>query len=186
MSPNEYDPEDSERAGHAGGPETGLAPVGMDIGDFAGSMAAVLTRAAAHPAEVAAASLRFGASLAQVGQVAFSRWLGVQAEPPLAADPKDRRFADPAWEKNPAFFALRQSYLAARQYGDDLLAAGASEPVADGKAQLVGSLLGDALAPTTWPATAAGRSRSTGGRSGSARTWPRPRARSSSATSSWS
>ena len=150
MSPNDHDQEDSERAGHAGGPETGLAPVGMDIGDFAGSMAAVLTRAAAHPAEVAAASLRFGASLAQVGQVAFSRWLGVQAEPPLAADPKDRRFADPAWEKNPAFFALRQSYLAARQYGDDLLAAGASEPVADGKAQLVGSVLGDALAPTNY------------------------------------
>ena len=48
----------------------------------------------------------------------------------------------------PAFFALRQWYLAARRYGEDLLAAGAGDPAADAKAQLVTGLLFDALAPT--------------------------------------
>ena len=77
-----------------------------------------------RPGAVAAATFRFGAGLARIGPAALSRWAGRDGEPPLPADPGDRRFADPAWEANPAFFALRQWYLAARRYGEDLLAAG--------------------------------------------------------------
>ena len=149
MSPNDND-QGSEHSTDAGGPETGLAPGGLDMGDFLGSMAAVLTRAAMQPAAFTAASVRFGANLAQIGPAAYSRVLGQPARPPVPADPKDRRFADPAWEKNAAFFALRQGYLAARQFGEELLAAGEADPVADGKARFVGGLLGDALAPTNY------------------------------------
>jgi polyhydroxyalkanoate synthase subunit PhaC len=150
VSPKDNNQDSDERGADTGGPETGLAPAGLDMGDFLASMAGVLTRAAMQPAAVTTASVRFGASLAQIGPAAFSRWLGHQARPPLPADPKDRRFADSAWEQNPAFFALRQGYLAARQYGEELLAAGESDPVADGKAKMIGSLLGDALAPTNY------------------------------------
>jgi polyhydroxyalkanoate synthase subunit PhaC len=38
-------------------------------------------------------------------------------------DAADRRFSDPAWEDNAAFFALRQSYLVLRRLSEDLLAA---------------------------------------------------------------
>ena len=103
------------------------APAGLvariDPAGFAGSVGSVLTRAARRPDAVAAATLRFGTSVARIGPAALSRWAGRDSEPPLPADPKDRRFADPAWEANPAFFALRQWYLAARRYGEDLLAA---------------------------------------------------------------
>jgi hypothetical protein len=110
VSPNDNDQgsehSSSSRSADAGGPETGLVPGGLDMGDFLGSMAAVLTRAAMQPAAFTAASVRFGANLAQIGPAAFSRVLGHPARSPVPADPKDRRFADPAWEKNPAFFAL--------------------------------------------------------------------------------
>ena len=65
-------------------------------------------------------------------------------------DARDRRFADPAWDANPGYFALRQAYLAARRLGEDLLAAGRGDPVADQKAQLAVGLGFDALAPTNF------------------------------------
>ena len=63
----------------------------------------------------------------------------------------DKRFADPAWSENPAFFAVRQGYLAASQLVSDLLAAGAGDLAGDAKARLATGFLLDALAPA--PAT---------------------------------
>jgi polyhydroxyalkanoate synthase len=88
-----------------------------------------------------------------MGPVATARWLGSEAAPPVPVDARDRRFADPAWEDNPGYFALRQSYLAARRLGEDLLAAGRGDPLADQKAQFAVGLAFDALAPTNFLAT---------------------------------
>ena len=139
--------QDAEQAADALGPEAGLV-ARMDPAGFAGSVGSVLSRAARRPDAVGSATVRFAAGLARIGPAALSRWAGRDAEPPFPADPKDRRFADPAWEANPAFFALRQWYLASRRYGEDLLAAGAGDPAADAKAQLVTGVLYDAFAPT--------------------------------------
>jgi polyhydroxyalkanoate synthase subunit PhaC len=147
MSAQQSSWQDGERAADALGPEAGLV-ARIDPAGFAGSVGSVLSRAARRPDAVAAATLRFGTSAARIGPAALSRWAGRDNEPPLPADPKDRRFADPAWEANPAFFALRQWYLAARRYGEDLLAAGSGDPAADAKARLAVGLLSDALAPT--------------------------------------
>ena len=68
----------------------------------------------------------------------------------MPADEKDKRFADRAWNDNPAYFALRQGYLATRQLGEDLLTAGQGDPLTDQKAQLALSLAFDALAPTNF------------------------------------
>src|SRR6202035_4956010 len=73
--------------------------------------------------------------------------------PPVPFDAKDRRFADPAWEDNPGYFAVRQAYLAARRLSEDLLAAGRGNPLADEKAQLAVGFSFDALAPTNFLAT---------------------------------
>ncbi len=72
---------------------------------FGESTLAVLMRAAQHPGGAyGRGGLRFWASLARIGPVAAARWLGSDAEPPVAvAD--DKRFADRAWTDNPAFFA---------------------------------------------------------------------------------
>ncbi len=126
---------------------------GADPADFGKSLLTTLSRAAARPAEVGAAALQFGVNLATVGPVAVRRWLGSQAAAPVPIDPKDRRFADPAWEDNPAYFALRQTYLAAKLLGDEILAAGRGDRRTDEKAQLAADFIFDALAPTNFLST---------------------------------
>src|SRR5258708_3166041 len=135
-----------------------LAPEGaliarLDPADFGEPVLSVLGRAALRPAEVAGAWARFGTALAKVGPAAAARWLGSQMAPPVPADPGDRRFADPSWDGNPGYFALRQGYLAARRLGEDLLAAGRGDPLTDQKAKLAVGFAFDALAPTNFLAT---------------------------------
>jgi polyhydroxyalkanoate synthase subunit PhaC len=139
-------------AAEALAPETGLIAQ-LDPADFGGSLLSVMARAAGRPAEVAAAGLQFGTTLARIWPVATSRWLGSEVAPPVALDARDRRFADPAWDDNPGYFAVRQAYLAARRLSEDLLAAGRGNPLADLKAQLAVGLSFDALAPTNFLAT---------------------------------
>jgi polyhydroxyalkanoate synthase len=139
-------------AAEALAPETGLIAQ-LDPADFGGSLLSVIARAAGRPAEVAAAGLQFGATLARIWPVAISRWLGSEVAPPVPFDARDRRFADPAWEGNPGYFAVRQAYLAARRLSEDLLAAGHGNPLASQKAQLAVGLSFDALAPTNFLAT---------------------------------
>ncbi len=139
-------------AAEALAPETGLIAQ-LDPADFSGSLLSVIARAARRPAEVAAAGLQFGTTLARIWPVATSRWLGSEVAPPVPFDARDRRFADPAWDDNPGYFAVRQAYLAARRLSEDLLAAGRGNPLADQKAQLAVGFSFDALAPTNFLAT---------------------------------
>src|SRR5450755_782061 len=158
--------EGAEAAAAALGPEAGQF-ASLDAAGFGQSTLAVLMRAAEHPGDVASAVFRFWTSLARVGPVAAVRWLGWDAEPPVAVH-DDKRFTDRAWNDNPAFFAVRQAYLAASQLAGDLLAAGADHTSADAKAELAIGFLLDALAPTNFLLTnpaAVKRALETGGAS---------------------
>jgi polyhydroxyalkanoate synthase subunit PhaC len=121
----------------------------LDAAGFGEATASVLMRAARHPLDLAAAMTRYSASLMKIGPVATARWFGLEAEAPLPVT-SDKRFADRTWSDNPAFFALRQAYLAAVRLNRDLLAAGAGDPKADLKAELATGFLLDALAPTNF------------------------------------
>jgi polyhydroxyalkanoate synthase subunit PhaC len=121
-----------------------------DAAGLGQSTLAVLRRAARHPAVMGSATLRFWASVAVAGPVAAARWMGVDAAPPVPVPESDKRFADRTWNDNPAFFALRQGYLAASQLAADLLEAGAGDAMDDAKAKLATGLLLDALAPTNF------------------------------------
>jgi len=44
------------------------------------------------------------------------------------SDPGERRFADAAWQENPAFFALHEAYVAACQLGDKVITAASGRP----------------------------------------------------------
>jgi polyhydroxyalkanoate synthase len=144
-----------------------MAAPATDLAGLGESLGSALARAAGHPGDVAAAMLRYSASMARIGPVAAARWLGAKAEPPVPVG-EDRRFADRAWNDNPAFFALRQAYLAGIQLAADVRAAGAGEAVADAKAELAAGFLLDALAPTNFLLTnpaAIKRAMETGGAS---------------------
>jgi polyhydroxyalkanoate synthase subunit PhaC len=138
----------AQDAATALGPEAGLV-ADPDMAGFGASLLAVLNRAMEHPATVAAASLRLTSNLARATQYAALRAMGQAAEPPIEPG-TDRRFADAAWTDNPAYAALRQAYLATRQFSDELLAAGRGDPVSDGKAELATNFLLDALSPTNF------------------------------------
>jgi polyhydroxyalkanoate synthase len=77
----------------------------------------------------------------------------MDVKPPVHVPEGDKRFADPAWSENPAFFAVRQGYLAAR----------AGDLAGDAKARLATGFLLDALAPesSTRPARRPGPRRPT-------------------------
>jgi len=156
----------AEDAAAALGPESGQL-ASADSAGFGESTRAVLRRAAGRPADLAVASVRFWTTMARIGPVATARWFGSEVEPPVPVS-KDKRFADPTWSDNPAFFALRQAYLAASQLVTDTLAAGGGDAADDAKAKLAVGFLLDALAPTNFLATnpaAVKRALETGGAS---------------------
>jgi polyhydroxyalkanoate synthase len=118
--------ETGEAAAETLAPEFNLVAE-LDSGDFGKSLAAVMRRAARRHGAVLAANLRFAGRLATIGPAAVGRWFGSTSPPPVPVE-KDRRFLDPAWEDHPGFFALRQSYVAARGLAEDLLTAGRGWP----------------------------------------------------------
>lgn len=48
-------------------------------------------------------------------------WSGEDTGPVIAHDPKDKRFADPAWKQNEIFDFIKQSYLLSARYINDVV-----------------------------------------------------------------
>jgi polyhydroxyalkanoate synthase len=139
----------AESAAAVLGPEAGML-ASVDSAGLGEATLSVLQRAALQPAAVGTAALRFWTSMAMAGPVAAARWLGMEVVPPVAVPDGDKRFADKTWTDNPAFFALRQGYLATSQLVSDLLDAGSGDAVDDAKARLAAGFLVDAVAPTNF------------------------------------
>ncbi|WP_422599733.1 alpha/beta fold hydrolase [Pseudomonas sp.] len=66
----------------------------------------------------------------------------------VAPHPKDKRFADPAWQDNAFLRALMQSYLAGDKALGAFIEAANLGPLDKGRARFIASLLVDALAPS--------------------------------------
>ncbi len=105
-----------------------LAPEGslfarLDPVNLTSALLAVTRRAALNPRAASGALWQFAAALTRIGPEAAGRWAsrdGAERGQAGTALAKDKRFADPAWRENPAFFAVGQAYLAAAQLADDL------------------------------------------------------------------
>lgn len=132
------------------GPESTLLE-DLDAAGLGRAVTDALRAVLLHPAVPARAGLRLGIDLLKIPVVAGARFVGAHNEPPVSADPADRRFTDPAWDTNPAFFSVRQIYLALCGYVRGVV--GSTPMAADtrGKATLALDLLLDALAPTNSP-----------------------------------
>jgi polyhydroxyalkanoate synthase subunit PhaC len=139
----------AESAAEGLGPEADVL-ASLDAAGLGQATLAVMGRAARQPVAVAAATMRFWASAAMAGPLAAARWMGMDVPPPVPVPEDDKRFADPTWSENPAFFALRQGYLAASRLANELLEAGAGDAKDDAKAKLMTGFLLDALAPTNF------------------------------------
>ena len=163
-------PESDDAATQAAGvlaPEAGLFADNDPA--LLGRALSAATRAVTHsPLATTSATLRLTERLWNAGTATVSRFAGRTAEGPMPVDARDKRFTDPAWAENPAYWGLRQAYLAWRQYGMDLVRAAGLDRGQEGKAELALSFLHDALAPTNFAPTNPAvlkRALETGGRS---------------------
>jgi polyhydroxyalkanoate synthase len=66
----------------------------------------------------------------------------------VAPNPRDKRFADPAWQSNPLLRTLMQSYLAGNDELKRFIEAANLDAHDKGRAQFIADLLFDALAPS--------------------------------------
>jgi polyhydroxyalkanoate synthase len=108
---------------------------GRDIFDSARALAGQVIR---NPGSAAKQYLSF---LGELGRIAT----GGSA---VAPDPKDKRFADPAWKESAAYRALAQAYLAWGGALNRFIDEASMDKRDAERARFVVSLLVDALAPT--------------------------------------
>ncbi|MDL5154744.1 PHA/PHB synthase family protein [Actinomycetospora termitidis] len=111
---------------------------------------------ATHPGEVSRAASSFAAVSARIGAAAAGRALrglsGGTASNDPSSEPvptsKDGRFKDTTWVENPAYWALRQEYLALTSLLEDLVGAAGLETDADERARMLMGLVGSVVSPT--------------------------------------
>ena len=139
----------AERAAGVLGPESDLFE-DLDAAGFGDALSKALQSSFSNPALPARATLQWATDMWRIPMVAATRWFGREIESPVPVDPKDRRFADPAWSTNPMFYGLRLAYLASCRYARDVVGAAAVDDDVARKAELALSLTLDALAPTNF------------------------------------
>jgi polyhydroxyalkanoate synthase len=136
------------RAAEALGPEAGLAAA--DPMSFGKALAQFGAEIARRPVPTAQALGRYGAGMAVAAAAAAGRAMGLDTPEAVPPPPKDKRFVDPAWERNAAFFGLLQSYRLFDRLVDDLLKVADLEEPWGGKARFALRGMVDALAPTNF------------------------------------
>jgi len=138
---------DTTAAGDALGPEAAiLAAVDpLALGEAAAQLAAGLAR---NPLGTLQAFGSYATGLVAATSACAARALGGDAPGPVEPARKDKRFSDPTWQENPAYFWLQQSYLLFGRLAQDLVEAGAGSGPGATKLRLATEIVVDALAPT--------------------------------------
>ena len=83
----------------------------------------------------------------------WAAMLSGRNEPAVEAEPRDRRFSSREWRENPYYAYLRQSYLLASRYVEDLVESAALEPQAKERARFAARQWIDAMCPANFAAT---------------------------------
>jgi polyhydroxyalkanoate synthase len=112
--------------------------------------AELLAGLADNPDGVLHAFGRHAIGVASATSASLARALGGDAPGPVEPSPKDRRFADPTWQENPAYFWLQQNYLLLGRLAQDLVEVGAGSGPGAKKLRLVTEILVDSVAPTNF------------------------------------
>jgi polyhydroxyalkanoate synthase subunit PhaC len=101
-----------------------------------------------NPAGIIAANTRLLWGYAGAFRAAGERAIGRDNPGPIAIARGDKRFADPAYQQNPAYFLLAQQYLLFSRLVDELLDTAGVSGSREAKARFIAKFLVDALAPT--------------------------------------
>src|ERR1700754_1439346 len=101
-----------------------------------------------NPAGIIAANTRLLWGSAGALRAAGERAIGRDTPGPIESSRGDKRFADPAYQENPAYFLLAQQYLLFGRYVDELLDTAGVTGTREAKARMAARFLVDVLAPT--------------------------------------
>src|SRR5271155_1285688 len=121
-----------------------------------------------NPGGIIAANARLVWGSVGAFRAAAERAIGRDSPGPIAIARGDKRFSDPAYQENSAYFLLAQQYLLFCQYVAELLDTSGVSGTREAKARFTANFLLDALAPTNTLAgnpAAIRRAFDTGGRS---------------------
>ena len=122
-----------------------------DITDAVKSVGRVAEYWMSDPRRALELQTSLGRAYLELWANAVRRMAGEQAEPVVAPDPRDRRFADPEWSQNQFFDFLKQAYLLGTQWAERLVkdAAGVDETTRK-KAEFYVKQIANAVSPSNF------------------------------------
>jgi polyhydroxyalkanoate synthase len=144
---------------HSGSPEALLAAIAQSGDEVTQGWMRLLSSATGDTgwlSDLQRNSARFGAAQAAYFEKQTRLWTGLLSgtdQPVAAPAPGDRRFSGKAWHDNPYFNYLRQSYLLAASYLDELVEGCELEPFAKDRLRFAARQWIDALSPANFAAT---------------------------------
>lgn len=115
--------------------------IGVRSQDLVAAAGTVMKALASHPQLVAQQWMSFATEFGKI----------VSGQSDIAADPKDRRFADPAWKTSGVHKALMQSYVAWGKAVTDLVEKTELPEKDAARARLMTSIFVDTMAPSNNP-----------------------------------
>jgi polyhydroxyalkanoate synthase subunit PhaC len=95
--------------------------VALDPMNVGGAFLEMTAKLLANPAQLMQAQMGLWRDYMTLWQNTTRRMLGASPEPVIESDPKDKRFADPAWRQNEIFDFIKQSYLLSARYINDVV-----------------------------------------------------------------
>ena len=143
----------------SGSPEALLATIAQSGDEVTQGWMRLLSSAAGDTrwlSELQRNSARFSAVQASYFEKQMRLWTGLlsgDGAQVAAPTPGDRRFAGKEWRDNPYFSYLRQSYLLASSYLEELVESCELEPVAKDRLRFAARQWVDALSPANFAAT---------------------------------
>ena len=108
-------------------------------------------RLMANPAKLMQAQLGFWQDYMSLWQNTARRMMGIDSQPVIEGDPKDRRFKDEAWKENEVFDFIRQTYLLSARYVQDVVKqADGLDPQTAQKVDFYSRQFVDAMSPSNF------------------------------------
>jgi len=125
-----------------------------DITDVVKSVGRVAEYWLSDPRRALEVQTSLGRAYLELWASAVKRMAGEQAEPVIAPDPRDKRFADPEWSQNQFFDFLKQAYLLGTQWAERLVKnAGGVDETTRKKAEFYVQQITNALSPSNFVLT---------------------------------
>lgn len=129
-----------------------------ELADDIANVIATLSKVAEYwlsdPARAVELQATLGRAYLELWRAAAARLSGETVAPVAAADPKDKRFADPEWSSNQFFDFLKQVYLLTTQWAERLVAdAETLDPHTRQKAEFYIRQIANAVSPSNFVMT---------------------------------